>query len=888
MQYNPQRSRADGAFVAIDPFRPSVSLGIKNIIGGQNDPTIDDIPVTRPQPYTIRYEGQPYVQPGTYLAQPYSQPIYTTQPHSQPIYQPRPHTQPISQAVHPYPYPPNFRPPYPTQPTVILPQPPVVVSRPPVVPVPVIIPSEGSSSESRRGHEQRRHPRRRRRSQSRSPRRSSIRSRSRSPRRHSTERHYSKSPQRRWLTRLWRGRMHRAHTGPHQPRHQHRSPERAGVVDSVPSASEVRGRPRSPKPLGCKNSDETGSSSEGDSSRSVSRSPPLACILPSQPVATPFNLPVSPRRSPSPAREQRPGSPRFSPTSPRFSPMSSHSSISPHHPRTSPRHPATSTIYPPASSFEPPAPPPASQGSTRSTIPSLPAESLSSASRSRSRSPRRPLEVDHVHPQPTSGSRRSRSPQFLDRPTTVIMQPPTVHPAGRRKSRSQSYDRRRSRSSSPSRRARKHSRSPQSRSHRRSPQADHVHPRRTSGSRRSCSPPFLSMPPTVIMQPLVVHPAGGRKSRSSSPSRRARKHSRSSQSRSPRRPPQADHVRPRRTSGSRRSRSPQFLRMLPTVIMQPPVVHPAGRRKSRSQSYHRRRSLSSSPSRRARKHSRSRSRDEWGLPRRRYSWDEWRLPRDVRGDRKRPPPVVILPERESRRPHWDSRSPPRQDRSPSSSSSPRRRRRRRSRSPPILVSANTYDSGPFIPPYSGPHTPKYARPTMDGYEPQPYAAPYIAYVPPPMVRPPLAEEKDNEEYYLRYAVHPRITAYATAFLLDTVPRQIYLHCMFRLPSLYFSRVTRIFEEAEMSMPEIKKMALEAASGWPAKDLNRGFIFEPQELTPPYASLQSSWQSFIDSLMREWKTLNIISVLLLSCVYILLITAFIDSTLVQRHFDDFAN
>ena len=94
----------------------------------------------------------------------------------------------------------------------------------------------------------------------------------------------------------------------------------------------------------------------------------------------------------------------------------------------------------------------------------------------------------------------------------------------------------------------------------------------------------------------------------------------------------------------------------------------------------------------------------------------------------------------------------------------------------------------------------------------------------------------------------------------------------------------------MSMPEIKKMALEAASGWkdPAKDLHQGFIFDPQELSPPYASLQNSWQSFIDSLMREWKTLNVISVLLLSCVYRLLLTGFIDSTLVQRHFDDFAN
>jgi len=31
------------------------------------------------------------------------------------------------------------------------------------------------------------------------------------------------------------------------------------------------------------------------------------------------------------------------------------------------------------------------------------------------------------------------------------------------------------------------------------------------------------------------------------------------------------------------------------------------------------------------------------------------------------------------------------------------------------------------------------------------------------------------------------------------------------PSLYFSRVARIFEEADLTLPEIKKMALETAS-----------------------------------------------------------------------------
>ena len=51
-----------------------------------------------------------------------------------------------------------------------------------------------------------------------------------------------------------------------------------------------------------------------------------------------------------------------------------------------------------------------------------------------------------------------------------------------------------------------------------------------------------------------------------------------------------------------------------------------------------------------------------------------------------------------------------------------------------------------------------------------------------------------------------LMTYVAAFALDTLPRQLYLHFLFRLPSIYFSRVSRIFEEAEMSLPEIKRVS----------------------------------------------------------------------------------
>lgn len=130
---------------------------------------------------------------------------------------------------------------------------------------------------------------------------------------------------------------------------------------------------------------------------------------------------------------------------------------------------------------------------------------------------------------------------------------------------------------------------------------------------------------------------------------------------------------------------------------------------------------------------------------------------------------------------------------------------------------------------------------------------------------------------------PSTPSLIVAFMLDTVPRQIYLHVLLRLPYLYYSRVTRIFEEAEMSLPVIREGILDAARaklghGTTTQSQpglvhaqNRasgnhtflGLQPEPPKSNTAYLRLQDTWEGFIDSLLREWKTLNIISVLLLS-------------------------
>jgi len=90
---------------------------------------------------------------------------------------------------------------------------------------------------------------------------------------------------------------------------------------------------------------------------------------------------------------------------------------------------------------------------------------------------------------------------------------------------------------------------------------------------------------------------------------------------------------------------------------------------------------------------------------------------------------------------------------------------------------------------------------------------------------------------------------------------MYLHLLLRLPSLYFTRVARIFDEGDMTLHEIAALAHAPESH------NQGYLNigakEPSSPTSPFWNLRVTWEAFISSLLEEWKTLNIVSVLLLS-------------------------
>jgi hypothetical protein len=118
--------------------------------------------------------------------------------------------------------------------------------------------------------------------------------------------------------------------------------------------------------------------------------------------------------------------------------------------------------------------------------------------------------------------------------------------------------------------------------------------------------------------------------------------------------------------------------------------------------------------------------------------------------------------------------------------------------------------------------------------------------------------------------HPYV-GHDVDLLIDAVPRQLYLHVLLRLPALYYRRVARIFEDAQVSRPDI--------TAHPSAPMTTGtrtllstpptptFLGDgnPRALSPALVRFKTLWEAFIESFLREWKTLNVISTLLLTCV-----------------------
>ncbi len=87
---------------------------------------------------------------------------------------------------------------------------------------------------------------------------------------------------------------------------------------------------------------------------------------------------------------------------------------------------------------------------------------------------------------------------------------------------------------------------------------------------------------------------------------------------------------------------------------------------------------------------------------------------------------------------------------------------------------------------------------------------------------------------------------------------LYRHLLFRLPSMYFFRVLRLFEDAEVSKPEMEQLV-----NGSVKRQSYAEDWSPSSNTPGLKRFKHNWEVFIDQVMQEWKTLNVVSALMLS-------------------------
>jgi len=87
-------------------------------------------------------------------------------------------------------------------------------------------------------------------------------------------------------------------------------------------------------------------------------------------------------------------------------------------------------------------------------------------------------------------------------------------------------------------------------------------------------------------------------------------------------------------------------------------------------------------------------------------------------------------------------------------------------------------------------------------------------------------------------------------ILDQIVRQSYRHFLFRMPSMYFSRVAKVFYNSRIKVEDLTQ-------------LKKAGKLDPNEVTPAIRRFRALWNEFVDTLVEEWKTLNIISTLLLS-------------------------
>lgn len=142
---------------------------------------------------------------------------------------------------------------------------------------------------------------------------------------------------------------------------------------------------------------------------------------------------------------------------------------------------------------------------------------------------------------------------------------------------------------------------------------------------------------------------------------------------------------------------------------------------------------------------------------------------------------------------------------------------------------------------------------------------------PPISGPTYSQTTSDEESQTSEVTSGYCKPRVWTLLTDTLPRQMYLYFLLRLPALYCSRVDRLSRDAHLVLRELLDTAVQASSEGEKDFQGRmsDFGLDPApelsstSLPPAYQKLANRWGIFIENLVKEWKTMNIVSALLVS-------------------------
>ena len=156
-------------------------------------------------------------------------------------------------------------------------------------------------------------------------------------------------------------------------------------------------------------------------------------------------------------------------------------------------------------------------------------------------------------------------------------------------------------------------------------------------------------------------------------------------------------------------------------------------------------------------------------------------------------------------------------------------------------------------------------------EPHSPPAPVINFDPSILQPPPFPSPQPIFPLAHEYTVPP-IQVHQPQMMIaesvfDSIPHQVYYTVAFlQIPTFYQMRVFRVFEDVGMSIPEIRGAMLDITQQKlegdnPVKTRPRRLSSKSD--AKKFKKLLGAWKEFVETVVKEWETFNIISALLLS-------------------------